>query len=731
MINVQSKRTLEHISQILETPISFNLQRQPSKKYALAVKDQDEEPKLFFLTKNKYTVGRDASNNIRIMSAGVSRYHATLHRSQDLFWITDGVIKGKLSTNGIAINHKKCYSRKLRDGDLITFSNDACALLVEIRNNELNTVSIEDTFQKLQSFCKGNEDFQEAPADTRVFLRMLPELMLQVDSNGTILKVKESSDSIFSRYNQELINESIFKCFPAEVSRRVISSIDNIDNSRCLKNFDCKIETDEGKVPCEVQITVDEEQAIFVIFRNISGRKKLENRLRHDALHDPLTKLPNRSFFANRIEFLIQHEKIHKDCHFAVLLLDLDHFKVINDSLGHPIGDQLIVRISKRIKDCLRPKDFMARLGGDEFAIILEQIEDVNEAVNIAKRIQVKLSNPLMLNHYELLPSASIGITHSNFNYENVNEILRDADIAMYQAKSSGRSRFEVFDQAMHQKALASLRLDSDLKNAIKNQEFKLVYQPIICLKTQKLIGFEALIRWLHPERGLVSPEEFIRQAEESGLIIAIGEWALEAACRQLQTWNQMSGTDIPLAMTVNVSSKQFSSPHLIPHITDLLHKYQLDPNWLKLEITESIIMENSKFSADIFNQIRNLGLQICIDDFGTGYSSLSYLHRFPIDALKIDRSFILEMDNSPDNTGFAIAQAVIGLAHNLGLKVIAEGVESARHLVWLRSFKCDFGQGYFFSRPLEEEKATLLVQKKGNWWQRDNSSDSSSNNSL
>ncbi|MGB3202878.1 MAG: bifunctional diguanylate cyclase/phosphodiesterase, partial [Nodosilinea sp.] len=436
----------------------------------------------------------------------------------------------------------------------------------------------------------------------------------------------------------------------------------------------------------------------------------------HNALHDNLTGLPNRNFFIKKADRLIQkrlHDKSHE---FALLFVDMDKFKVINDSLGHLIGDEFIVRVANRLKECLRPRDIIARFGGDEFTLIINNVSYVNEAILITRRLQTALTKPIKLGGHELIPSASIGIVLSNDCYTNVNDMLRDADLAMYHAKASGRSRFELFDQEMHQKALKFIKLDSDLRQALRRDEFRLFYQPIVCLKTQKLVGFEALIRWFNPDRGLVSPTEFIPQAEETGLIIPLGEWALKEGCRQLGSWYQIAGADPDLTLNINLSSKQFSSPNLTQHIADLLEVFSINPRNLKLEITESIIMENSQFSIDVFHRLRKIGVQICIDDFGTGYSSLSYLHRFPIDALKIDRSFVLAMDDAAQNTGFAIAQSVVGLAHNLGVKVVAEGVESARHLVWLRSFQCDYGQGYFFAKPLDADKATALVKGELGW---------------
>ncbi|PSR17720.1 GGDEF domain-containing protein [filamentous cyanobacterium CCP3] len=726
MITNREKSTIDAIATILDR--SFNNKafdidpaNIASSVHVLVVKGRETQ-EVYFLPNNRYTIGRNNDNDIQILSKGVSRYHATLYKRKGTFWIIDGSTNGTPSTNGLLINQKACKSSKIKSGDTISFCSDSYAVFFEIELVHKNLNSLVNSPDKALSPNKAlNSAFVTAKNQNESdgienFLSVIPELIIKFDSSGVIKNIKESKDNVFSAYGKSLIEASIFSCFSPYISKRISLAMGAARMTGNAQAFDCEIDANNQKTSCEVEVSMENKDVFFAVFRNIQSRKHIENKLLHDALHDNLTGLPNRSFFIKKADLLIQKRRHNKKHAFALLFVDIDKFKIINDSLGHLIGDEFIVHISKRLKKCLRPQDIIARFGGDEFTILINDVSSTDEAILITRRLQTALAKPIKLEGHELMPSASIGIVLSNECYTNVNDMLRDADLAMYQAKAGGRSRFEIFDQEMHQKVVNFIKLESDLRQALRRNEFKLFYQPIVCLKTQKLVGFEALIRWFNPDRGLVNPTEFISQAEETGLIVPLGEWALKEGCRQLDNWHQIAGVDPDLTLNINLSSKQFSSANLTQHIADLLEVFSINPKNLKLEITESIIMENSQFSIDVFHRLRKLGVQICIDDFGTGYSSLSYLHRFPIDALKIDRSFVSAMDDAAQNTGFAIAQSVVGLAHNLGVKVVAEGIENARHLVWLRSFQCDYGQGYFFAKPLNAEKATALVKGEMEW---------------
>ena len=439
-----------------------------------------------------------------------------------------------------------------------------------------------------------------------------------------------------------------------------------------------------------------------------------KEHFRHAAFHDALTGLPNRAFITDHLKRAIERAKQCQDYQFAVMFLDLDRFKNINDSLGHTVGDQLLVAIARKLEAHLRSGDLVARLGGDEFAIFLDRITSDYDAVRTAERIQETLLSPLNLCGHEVYTTASIGIALSAIGYDDSEDLLRDADSAMYRAKEDGKARYEIFDQAMHAHALSRLRLESDLRRAIEHQEFRLHYQPIVTVETGKLAGFEALVRWQHPERELVSPVEFISVAEETGLIVPLGEWVLEAACRQMREWQQRSPASRALKLSINLSGKQVAQPNLVEQITQILQRTGFDPHCLKLEITESVMMENAEAAADMFERLRALGVQLSIDDFGTGYSSLSYLHRFPVNYLKIDRSFVSRMSESGDN--FEIVRTIAMLAHNLGMKVIAEGIETAEQLTQLQRLRCEYGQGYLFSQPINKETTEALILNKEPW---------------
>jgi len=458
--------------------------------------------------------------------------------------------------------------------------------------------------------------------------------------------------------------------------------------------------------------TAELSQSNLLLKEEVGVRQRAEEQLVYSAFHDTLTGLPNRAFFIERLESAIELAKQCEGYLFAVLFLDLDRFKVVNDSLGHMVGDQLLLSITSRIKTCLRSGDTVARLGGDEFTILLEDIKDVSEAKRVASRIQEQLRLPFKLSGNEVFTTASIGIALSVADYNRPEQILRDADMAMYRAKTRGKARYEVFDIAMHSSAMALLHLETDLRRAIERQEFRLHYQPIISLDSGMISGFEALVRWQHPERGLVSPAEFIPMAEETGLIVAIGSWVICEACRQMHVWQVQFPADLPLAISVNISGKQFSQPDLSEQIERILQETNLDPRSLKLEITESAIVENAEAATVMLARLRQLGIQLYMDDFGTGYSSLSYLHRFPTDMLKIDRSFVSRM--SFDNENAEIVRTIVTLAHNLGMSVTAEGVETAEQLALLKALKCEYGQGYFFSKPMDSEAATALILPLG-----------------
>jgi diguanylate cyclase (GGDEF)-like protein/PAS domain S-box-containing protein len=438
---------------------------------------------------------------------------------------------------------------------------------------------------------------------------------------------------------------------------------------------------------------------------------------------DPLTGLPNRLLFIDRLNRLIKYSKRRKNHSFAVVFMDLDGFKMINDSMGHMVGDQLLVGVAERLEKCLRATDTLARLrdtytvarlGGDEFTVLLDDLKDPNDAKIAADRLMKALKPPFLLAGKEVYTSVSIGIAQSNPVYEGPDEMLRDADTAMYHAKSLGKGRYEVFDAKMRASVMARLQLETDLRHALERREFRNYYQPIVNLASGEIAGFEALLRWQHPTRGLLGPIEFIGVVEETGLIRELGWWNLSEACRQIGEWRAASTANRDLIISVNLSAKQFLQPNLVADIANLLREIKLPPDALKLEITESTVMKDPSGAVEMLQQIKSLGVRLAIDDFGTGYSSLSYLHRFPLDTLKIDRSFISSMDD--DGDGMEIARTILPMAKNLRLDVVAEGVETLEQFELLKKFNCAFGQGYYFSRPLSADGITTLLKGELAW---------------
>ena len=427
-------------------------------------------------------------------------------------------------------------------------------------------------------------------------------------------------------------------------------------------------------------------------------RQKAERQLAYDALYDRLTDLPNRHLLDNHLNRALEKYRRDPKHKFAVFFLDLDRFKYVNDSLGHKSGDLLLVGIAQRLKACLRASDILARLGGDEFAILLEDLETLKEATKLAERIHKSLEPPFHLGIHEVFTNVSIGIAFSEPNLNSSEDLLRNADIAMYKAKALGTNKYELFDESLHTQVVNRLHLETDFHHSLDRGEFRLHYQPIMSLIDGRVVGFEALARWKHPVRGYVSPEEFIALAEETGTIVPFGWWILQEVCYQLKEW-QLRFNNPNLTMGVNISQKQFSQPRLINSLIQILQTTGLEASCLQLEITESLLMENPKITMETLKQLKNLGCQLHLDDFGTGYSSLSYLHRLPIDTLKIDRSFVQDIDAEGNNS--EIVEAIVMMAKSLGLKVIAEGIETKTQLSKLKDLQCLYGQGYLFTKPL------------------------------
>lgn len=438
--------------------------------------------------------------------------------------------------------------------------------------------------------------------------------------------------------------------------------------------------------------------------------RESKEKFRHAAFHDALTGFANRNQLIEFLQNLLVKTRREHDYQFAVLFLDLTRFKTVNESLGHSTGDKLLKNVGNRLKSLLGENDLLARFGGDEFCVLLNQIEEPGDAVSFARLINQKLSTPFAIDGRQVFINAAIGISIGDISYKDAKDVLRDADIAMYRAKESGKG-FEVFNSSMHVRAVNLHRLETDLRYALDRDEFQPYFQPIVSLESLQLIGFETLIRWNHPKRGMIPPVEFIGLCEENGLIVPITYWILRESCRRLVEWQKIMPD---LTVSVNLSGKHFAHDDLIGEIQNILTETRIEPRTLKLEITESAVMKSAEQTIETLKRLKGLGTQILIDDFGTGYSSLSYLHRFPVDTLKIDRSFVNTMEDGSENG--EIVRTVIALAKTLGLTIIAEGVETIHQFHQLRILGCQMGQGYLFSRPVPGDEATRFVSDKTNW---------------
>lgn len=471
----------------------------------------------------------------------------------------------------------------------------------------------------------------------------------------------------------------------------------------------------DGNLDTQITIrTHDELEVLATSFNQMTGSlRKMAEKLQASAIHDPLTGLPNRTLFMDRLRHVVDRAGRKNTLGFAVVFMDVDRFKFLNDSFGHSAGDQLLVDLGRRLTTCVRQGDTIARLGGDEFGMLLEDLPGSRNAVLVAERIKQKLEHPFYLRGQEVFITVSLGIAVAPQENAEPETLLRNADTAMYRAKHSGRGTYQVFDEEMRQEVLKTLQLQTAMRRSFDRKEFSLVYQPIVLLQTGRVVGFEALSRWNYPQGHTVLPTEFIPVAEETGLIIPFGEWVLGEAARQLRHWQTTYPTRSPLWISVNLSRRQLAHADLVQSVTRLLQESHLEPSRLMLEITEGAIMEDAEDAARTLATLRAMGVRVAIDDFGTGYSSLSLLQRFPIDVVKIDRAFVAELDTSSSD-GSQVLRAITSLANNLGLDVVAEGVERADQVALLQELDCTYGQGHYFAYPQDAAAAGSLLEEPG-----------------
>ena len=562
-----------------------------------------------------------------------------------------------------------------------------------------------------QKVIERTKELQESEIKYRTIFENTGAATVIIDVDMTI----SLANSVFVKFSglsrSEIEFKKSFLDFFDKTSHRTI--INDEGHLNVDKNLECKFIGCDGKLKdfliMIAPIPGTDKNAASLT--DISELKEAERQISHQAFHDALTNLPNRALFMEHLIMAIKRGKRRDDYRFAVLYLDIDRFKLINDSLGHSVGDSLLIAFVDRLQVSLRDIDTLARLGGDEFVILLEDIENADYACMVADRLQKELKRPFKVNGKEIYAPSSFGVVNNTMDYDLPEDIIRDADSAMYHAKEKGRSQYKVFDKKLHEKALHLLQRETDLRKAIDKREFETHYQPIVSLKTRSLVGFEALVRWKHPQLGLIYPGSFISIAEDTGLVIPITRMIVEEACRDLKTWQDQIIDLQKLTMNVNISSRYFLQPGLLEDIENVLRIVDLPPEHLKLEITETALMEDVKDTIHLVGRMRDYGLQIVIDDFGTGYSSLSYLQRLPIDTLKIDRSFVSRIQNRP-NGNRNIVEAIISLAHRLDMIVVAEGVETLEQYTILLDMNCPFGQGYLFSKPLSKAQVDELIEE-------------------
>ena len=546
------------------------------------------------------------------------------------------------------------------------------------------------------------------------------------ENTGTATVIVEN-DMTISLANSEFVNISGFAKneienikswlhFTDEKTQRKIRNgeiiSDPLESGPFAPSFECKFLDKDGAqkdMLCFLAAIPGADKSV-VSLADITELKEAERQIYHQAFHDTLTGLPNRALFMEHLNMAVKRTKRRDDYCFAVLYMDIDRFKLVNDSLGHSVGDSLIAAFAGRIQESLRDIDTLGRFGGDEFVILLEDIEDSEYASGVADRLQQELKRPFMVEGKEVFAPASFGVVLNTKDYDQPEDIIRDADAAMYHAKENGKAQYKVFDKTLHKKALHLLERETDLRKAIHRDEFENHYQPIVDLRTSSLVGFEALIRWNHPQLGLIYPGSFISIAEETGLIVPMTQLISEQACKDLCHWQDQLQNELKLTMNINLSSKHFLSPTLLDDIKVILDQTGMPPEQLKLEITETALMEDADETIRLVHHLKDMGLKLVIDDFGTGYSSLSYLQRLPIDTLKVDRSFVSRIRSEPDGNR-NIVEAIISLAHRLHMVVVAEGVETEEQFAILLEMNCQFGQGYLFSKPLSKSKVDELIE--------------------
>jgi PAS domain S-box-containing protein len=562
----------------------------------------------------------------------------------------------------------------------------------------------------------------------RIVAENAADMIALVDVKGRRLYNSPAYEKILGYTPEELAKTPVFEQIHPDDRFKVLEAAREARTTGVGRKLQYRMRHKNGtwRVLESTATTIKNEQGevekLVIVNRDVTERKRAEEQVEHDSFHDGLTGLPNRRLFLDRLQHSFTRAQRNPSYQYAILFLDVDGFKELNQAMGTVIGDEIIAEIGRRLSACLRnddtvsrpqgqlpiPDAVLSRMGGDEFTFLLEAIKDPSDALRVGQRMQKAISAPLTVAGRDIVLSASIGIALSASGHERAEDLLQDADVAMRRAKALGGSRCEVFDEAMHTRAVNRLKLETELRTAIDRNQFRLCYQPVMHLETGQLVGFEALVRWQHPEQGLISPYKFIDVAENVGLIVVIGKWVLWQACQQLQKWQYKYPWLKSLTMTVNLSAKQFAYSHLIADVRSAVQNAAIDPSRLQLEVTEGDAMADPKLTSEIFAQLKHVGVAMSLSDFGTGHSSLSWLRRLPIDELKIDRSLVGSMPT--DRCSTDVVQLILNVARELKVRVVAQGIEGGIHLERLKKLGCEFGQGYYFAQPLEVERAEQLL---------------------
>jgi diguanylate cyclase (GGDEF)-like protein/PAS domain S-box-containing protein len=558
------------------------------------------------------------------------------------------------------------------------------------------------------------------------------DIIAIVDANGVIQYLSNSVENVLGYPKQHWMGAQFLEVVHEDDAGNARNLLENVGSHEAATT-ELRFCRANGKLRnmelfARNELSNPNVAGIVLNAHDVTDRKQAEEQLVHDATHDALTQLPNRVLFLDRLQRAIARAKRDPEYNFAVLFIDLDRFKLVNDTLGHVAGDRVLKHFAGRLAGCLRHTvsvpaesvetrrptgdDTLARIGGDEFAILIEELHDVSDAIRVAQRILKRLEPPHDLDGVDVYTAASIGIATTSKEYNSADEVLRDADIAMFRAKTIGGSRFEVFDAAKHSQGIRRLQLESELRRALEQHEFEVFYQPIVTLHNSKIESVEALIRWHHKEHGLIPPHEFIGIAEDTGVIILIGRWVLREACEKLHSLQEMYPDSAPKTVSVNLSAKEFAQPDLVEYVRRVLEETKLDPKSLRLEITESVAMTDVEHVSQLLTQLKEIGVRISIDDFGTGYSSLSYLRKFPIDTLKIDRSFVTAMDDNEESR--EIVRTIMTLANHLNMDVVAEGTETSTQIDELKNMACKYAQGFLFSQPLDGKALAETLARGG-----------------